>query len=136
MTNTADPDIIIHAGVPGLGYEAMEDGSGGYPSTAVDMVKLLREGGVVADYDRPPEERSELTHKAADMWLPILEVVKDLGIGVLGGCIVELVKDPRTRVHVKVGRRRNGQTTWIEASGERDDVVKTIDEFLSHEDDG
>lgn len=131
MTGDRSPDVIIHAGVPGIGLKTLADGSGGYPSTAVDMVKLFREANVEADYDRPPNERTEVTHHAADIWLPILEIVRDIGISVFAACVYDLAKDPRSKVHAKVGRRRNGETTWIEVSGDREDVIRAVDEFLS-----
>lgn len=134
MTSKPEPDIIIRPGVPGLGFESMEDGTAGYPSSATNLIKLLREHGTIAEYDRPSDKRSELAHKAADVWLPVLEIVKDVSIGVLSACIFELVTSPRSRVHVKIGRRRHGTTEWIEASGERDDVVEAIAQLLADED--
>jgi hypothetical protein len=47
--------------------------SGGvYPNTTVDVVKLLTEQGLSVDYVQPKEERSTLTLKAAEWWIPIL----------------------------------------------------------------
>lgn len=122
--------VIIRPGVPGLGFEELDGGHAGYASSADDLVKLLRERGVATDFDRPREERLEVTHKAADVWLPVIEVVRDLAIGVLGGCIVELVKDEKTRLHAKVGRSRRGATEWLELDGSRDEVIEAIDRFL------
>lgn len=126
---------MVRPGVPGLGYEVMSDGTAGYPSTAVDLIKLLAEQGVVAEFDRPIAERSEVTHKAADQWLPVLEAVRDIGLGVIGGCIIELVKNPKSRVHAKIGRRRKGEVEWLEVSGDRDEVVEMIEDFLHSDDD-
>lgn len=127
--------VIVHAGVPGLGLETLGDGTAGYPSTSDDLIKLLREKGVAAEYDRPLSERSEVMHKAADVWLPVLEIIRDLSLGVLGGCIVELVAAPRSRVHAKIGRKRKGETEWLEISGQRDEVIEAIDRFLEDDDD-
>lgn len=132
----AAASIVLRPGVPGLGLEALEDGTAGFPSTSDDLVKLLREQGVVAEFDRPLTERSEVTHQAADVWLPVLEIIRDLGIGVLGGCIVELVAEPTSRVHAKVGRNRKGKTEWLEISGQRDEVIEAIGDFLESGQDG
>jgi hypothetical protein len=133
MNSKDGVSVILRPGLPGLGYEALDDGTAGYPSTSEDFIKLLRERGVAADFDRPLTERSEVTHKAADIWLPVLEVVRDLSIGVLGSSIVALVADASSRVHAKVGRIRNGQTEWLEISGPRDDVIEAIDDFLEND---
>lgn len=135
MEDAGGPAVVLRPGVPGMGLETLDDGTAGYPSTSDDVIKLLLEQGVVAEYDRPLNERSEVTHKAADVWLPVLEIVRDLAIGILGGCIVELVAEPASWVHAKVGRKRKGETSWLEISGQRDEVIAAIDRFLEDEDD-
>jgi hypothetical protein len=134
MAEPGTPDVVIRPGIPGLGFEELDDSTAGYPSTSDDFIKLLRERGVAVDYDRPLSERSEITHNAADVWLPVLEIVRDLSTGVLAACIYDLVIHPASSVHAKVGRTRKGEMEWLEVSGGRDEVIETIDAFLEDDD--
>lgn len=130
------PDVLVLPGIPGK-RERLDDGRGAYPSTAVDIMKLLREQRVTVDYTEPGDRRAELTYHAADVWLPVLLWTADAlanGAGSLfAHAIIQLLgprRAERSVLHVKCGRQtREGDIRWFEAHGPGADVLKALREF-------
>jgi hypothetical protein len=126
-------DVVVLPGIPGK-REHLEDGRGAYPTTTVDVMKLLEEQGLRVSHAEPEERRAELTYHAADVWLPVLLWTSDAlanGAGSLfAHVIIQLLgqrQAERSVLHVKCGRQ--GDSRWFEAHGPGRDVLKALREF-------
>ena len=120
-------------GIPGK-RERLEDGRGAYPSTTVDVMKLLEEQGLGVSHVESDERRAELTYHAADVWLPVLMWTSDAlanGAGSLfAHVIIQLLGQQQAEqsvLHVKCGRQ--GDNYWFEAHGPGRDVLKALRGF-------
>lgn len=74
--------ILFLPGVPGLGLEPSIAASNPYPDTTIDLLKVMRSYGVDASFSEPRENRVDVAHRNADVWLPVVSVVGVHGVGV------------------------------------------------------
>ncbi|MDT0212571.1 hypothetical protein Q9R29_01615 [Rothia sp. ARF10] len=63
-----------------------------YPESTPDFVKSARLLGLEVHFTEHRETRRYVGFKALEDWLPVLEVTRDLLVGVEGGLLVELLK--------------------------------------------
>ncbi len=92
-SSAVDPSaIVVMPGLPGS-LTSPESGRPGYPSSTLVFVKVLRSAGYPIRV-APPEEVRELSHHAADIWLPIAE----FGLQVLAGGAGNVLSDVLMRV--------------------------------------
>jgi hypothetical protein len=132
--------VSVLPGIPGQ-MERLETGEGAYPSTTTDFVKLLREAGLTVEFVEEPDERREVSYQFADILIPTLLFIHDVGWAVavdyLTGAIRELFGGDRLKksdLHVKFGKRSaDGEARWFEADGKAEDVFKAMRE--AHMDD-
>jgi hypothetical protein len=85
-----ESQILICAGVPGKPGLTVEGGRP-YPDTAIDMAKAIRELGLTVSFEDDREDRKYVEYKAADVWLPILQVTVDVLTGISGGLFTMLI---------------------------------------------
>jgi len=131
--SAGNPDVLILPGIPGL-YERVPSGEGAYPVTTNDVIKMLREKGLNVEYSEARNERAEVGHNAADLWIPVLLFVQqtswDVVVSYVTAVITNLIGLPDTstrRLHVKVGiRRSNGEETFFDGSGKARDVLAAM----------
>jgi hypothetical protein len=130
-----------------------------YPMGTGDFMKLLREGGGSIDYANPDQQRVTVALYAAEYWVPIIIMVRDLLVGVEGALLADVIlewtrggrpvyesrehgearelpeseaTEPKDALlHVKIGAvdLSAGTIEWFEASGSRDDVLEGYREF-------
>ena len=132
----ASVDVLVMPGVPGK-RDRVEDGRGAYPSTAADVMKLLREEGVRVDYAESDDRRAELTYHGAEIWLPVLLWTSDSLANGAGSLFAHVIiqflgekEAERSVLHVKCGRQSGaGDKQWFEAHGPGKDVLKALREF-------
>ena len=86
------PQITVLPGVPGMDGLTVDDNRVPYPESTQDFVKCARLLGIAVGFTEPKEDRRYVGFKALEVWLPILEITRDLLIGVEGGLLVELLK--------------------------------------------
>jgi hypothetical protein len=133
---TETPDVLVLPGVPGK-RERLEDGRGAYPSTTIDVIKLLREEGIRVDRAEPDDQQAELTYHGAEVWLPVLLWTSDALANGAGSLFAHLIiqllgqrEAERSVLHVKCGRKSGtGDERWFEAHGPGTDVIKALREF-------
>jgi len=108
-----------------------------YPDSTIDFVKVIRERGLDVRYELAPEDRRYAGHKAAEHWLPILEIARDVLIGIEAGLLVELIKgyfgddEPdKELLHVdwRVTHEDGSEERFI-ADGHGDEVIEALDAF-------
>ena len=131
----AHPDVEV------LVFPRPADGR--YSHIAPDVVGILDEAGLAADYATDPLEAGTYTYKSIDVDLgAIVGIASTAGhlIGLVGG-IVELVRfflrQPGRKVIVDIGRKRGDDVDWvhIEAQGSPDDGAAVVREVMKAFDD-
>jgi hypothetical protein len=116
--------------------DRLESGKGAYPATTIDVIKLLREAGLSVEYAEAREDRAQVGHNAADMWIPVLvfmqQISWDVVVSYLTTVLTGLIGTPgvsNRRLHVKVGRRSaDGSERFFESSGTARDVLDAMRE--------
>jgi hypothetical protein len=143
-----EADFLLIPGFAGRDIELPKTGEVVYPSGTGDLMKLLREADATIEYADPDQPRVPLKLMAAEYWVPIVVMVKDLLVGVEGALLVDAIRawighggsgktvDEPTEerepiLHLKVGAAdlERGTVEWFEASGRRDDVFKGYEDF-------
>jgi hypothetical protein len=130
--------VMIMRGVPGLAMPTIDRDINPYPDTAVDFAKILRAAGlevVYEDVDR--SSRTYLTHNAADLWMPVIQVGIDLVVGMSAGLITNMIqryldrrKLEQTILHVDYRIvDGDGQVQAIRIDGRGPDVIEALSEF-------
>ena len=122
---------LIVPGLPGRADdpEAVENAL--YPSSTIDVVKLLREHGIAVDYAPVDKPRAELSLKAAELWVPLIIFARDVLAEGGAHVLVDVVWDRlhgrnhgKSILHLNVGSRgAGGQVEWFESHGHADDVL-------------
>lgn len=146
-------DVLVLPGFPDREIQLDEPASP-YPSTTVDVVKRLRQLGLGVDYAEPREARLEVTLKAFELWIPVLQVTQqvfiNLGVWQLirafelrsaardreqmtapvaddaGARDTESAESPLLHVRLAVVREGGHETRWIEADGSPEDVARVL----------
>ena len=134
-----DADVVIIPGIPGWSYPADEDKlQSPYPTTTIDMAKILRSEGLTVEHALPRGERQEISLKAAEYWLPVLvfsEAVNTtddlpLAVDLLIGAITKLLGAlllRRPRLNVRFGQGQpDGTVDFFEAHGDADSVFTAM----------
>lgn len=130
-------EVQIRAGVPGTGLERLEDGRYAYPSTTSDFSKLLSSHGFIVSYDQDRVDRVEVSHNAADSWLPVLAftqaVLATIPANIISTIIMQYFGSLGYRdknLHVKfIVTAPDGSEENFEAHGPGTKVVEAIDAF-------
>ena len=126
-------DVLIMPGVPGI-MERLDSGEGTYPVTTTDVVKLLQEIGLQVGYSEAREQRTQIGHNAADIWLPVILFLQqtswDVAVSYVTTVVTGLIGVPETskrRLHVKVGlRSADGIERFFEGSGKARNVLAAM----------
>src|SRR5262245_29205041 len=108
-----------------------------YPATAIDLAKLIRERGLTASFEDEADQRRYVQHNAADIWVPILEVTRDLLIGISGGLFTQLIVDwlgsdeaKKSILHVEYRiDDSDGNVKQFKAEGPGNEVLEALDSF-------
>lgn len=131
------PGVRIVAGTPGVSAAAGEGEIGRYPSSTTDIAKLLRERGLLVDFEHGRDKREYLSLHAADVWIPIIELTLEtllaVGSGLIGDVIGDWLKSgDATSSTLHVTYRvvdSDGVAQEYSAVGAADDVLRAIDRF-------
>jgi len=89
----AQGTVVVLPGVPNMDGLVVDDGRVPYPDTTPDFVKILRRHGLTVTFSEPREDRRYVTHKAFELWLPIVNFVFDALLALEAGILAELLKD-------------------------------------------
>ncbi len=80
-----DTDIVVLPGFPDDSSPIEESLSESiYPSSATDVVKLLRVEGLTVAYAVERSERRLMSKNSAEFWLPVIIAVSELGASCRG----------------------------------------------------
>jgi len=100
-SSVVDPSaIVVMPRLPGS-LSSPADGRPEYPSSTLIFVKVLRNAGYPIRVATPEDVR-ELSHHAADIWLPVAA----FGLQVLAGGAGNILADVLTRVFGSFPRRK------------------------------
>lgn len=129
--------VSIRSGVPGLGKVTPDAEHEPYPTSTIDVVKILREKGYDVSFDLEEEDRQYAGHFAADVWLPILEIAGSLLLGIAGNLMSQIIIDyigeaeaRRSVLHVEyIITRADGSSETFRADGTGEHVLRALDEF-------
>lgn len=127
--------VVVVPGVPAHS-KRLDSGQGLYPSTTIDIVKLLREAGLTVEYQEQREDRRTLGLKSIDIWIPILlfsrDIAWDVAVSYVSDAIHQLFDQrqlSRATLKVEVGREdRKGEAVWFKGEGKADDVIRAMRE--------
>lgn len=130
-------DIVLIPGVPHAPPIDVEEDI--YPTTTVDIVKILRSEGVRIDYADASAPRKTLDLKSTEVWLPIVVFTSEVAAHGLGGllthAILELLgRKPRSHIHARIGRVHSDQhdVEWLDVDGPADAATTLIERFLKN----
>ena len=145
--------FVVQPGFTSKPVTGPETGEDIYPSGTGDFMKLIRERGATIDYVDPDAPRVTMSLYAAEYWVPILVLVRDVLVSVEGDLIVDAIREwirggrphdatakeseleaSESRepvLHIKIGAADlDAQTIeWFEASGSREDVLEGLRTF-------
>ena len=101
------------------------------------MAEIICRQGYTAAFEDDEAHRKYISLKAADIWLPILQVTQELLIAISGGLFTDLIegllgerKSNEGILHVEYRVvDREGQIRYFKASGRGEDVLKAANEF-------
>jgi hypothetical protein len=114
------------------------------PSETLDIVKILREGGLSIDFAVSREDRVEVSINAAELWAPIIVFTTEALASGAGQLFASAIRDRvgldrigRAVLHVKTGRleTKNAEVEWFEGHGNGEDVLQALELFLAASDD-
>lgn len=131
-----ESQVLICAGVPWIPTLAVEGGRP-YPDTAIDLAKLIRERGLTVSFEDERERRKYVEHKVADVFLPILQVTRDVLVGISGGLFAMLIADllgvegaKKSILHVEYRIvDSDGSVEEFKAVGAGEEVLEALDSF-------
>ena len=101
------------------------------------MAKVIRERGFNPIFEVAKEDRKYVSHNAANIWSPILQVAQNLLLGTAGGLFSMLIWDLLGEDEAKskilhVEERvidADGTEHIFKADGKGEDVTKALNEF-------
>ncbi|MCU1488230.1 MAG: hypothetical protein JWN67_4976 [Actinomycetia bacterium] len=141
----AGVEVLVLPGFPDREVELGEPG-GAYPSTTLDVVKRLRALGLTVDFLEARSERREVTLKAHELWIPVLQVAQQVLIALGAWELTNALSlrstsrqkddaqspdsDPPI-LHVRLGvvREERRETRWIEVDGPPAEVARALQEL-------
>lgn len=98
--STEGPKFRFLPGIPGIELQDEKLNQIAYPDTAADLEKVLRQRGAIVEYSVSRELREEVGHRAADIWLPIIELVQLGGVSVALNLLSNVLYDMFIRKRV------------------------------------
>ena len=129
-------------GVPGLGLAPEVRNANAYPDTAIDLLKVMRSYGADVEFSQPRDQRVDVSHRDADIWLPIVSFVGDAGLnvslGILASAIYDLFKRrrnraadpddgrPDTNLHLEIRYMNSAGEHQVRLDGPPADVIEAI----------
>jgi hypothetical protein len=138
-----DIDIEVMPGVPDTGIQQTDEGKAAYPNTTVDIIKVFREQGMKVEWHHSKEDRAEVSHKAADIWLPVLAFTSQVCANTAGALFAQAIIDlfgPRKAensiLHVEFERVRGKDRQKFKATGRGADVLESMRKFDGDDDSG
>jgi hypothetical protein len=128
-------DVLVLPGFPDRDIEDIE-GKKVYPSDAIDVVKVLRGMGLTVEYTVPKPSRAIVSLKASDLWIPVLLVLQGVFINwgtsdLRDAFLLWRGRTAPKALHVKMGvlTEKGREVRWVQASGDPDAVISTIEIF-------
>jgi hypothetical protein len=134
--------VKILRGLPGSAIPDLPRDAHPYPDTAIDFAKVARAAGYEVAFEDPDRNgRTYIGRKAADLWLPVIQVGVDLLVGMTGGLLTNILQRWMDRrrlessiLHVDyriIGR--DGTAQSIQISGKGAEVLRALDAFERRE---
>lgn len=128
--------ILICAGIPGNPDLEVEGGRP-YPETAIDLAKVVRERGLTVSFEDERNHRKYVEHKAADIFLPILQVASGILEGISGGLFTMVIADllgaddaKKSILHVEYRIvHPDGNIEEFKGVGPGEQVLEALDSF-------
>ena len=133
-----DADIVVLPGFPDDSAQIeMSLSETNYPSTATDVVKLLRAEGLSVEYAVKRSERQLVSKNAAEHWLPIVIAVSEFGANTLTSALASIIAEQivaifggGSKLHVHCGvKEADGSYRFIKASGPPEAVIEAMESF-------
>lgn len=133
---SSESQILICAGIPGNPNLKVEGGRP-YPETAIDLAKVIRERGLTVSFEDERDHRKYVEHKAADVFLPILQVASSVLEGISGGLFTMVIaallgadeaKESILHVEYRIADS-DGNIEEFKAVGPGEQVLETLDSF-------
>ena len=133
-----DTDIVVLPGFPDDSSPIEESLSKSiYPSSATDVVKLLRVEGLTVAYAVERSERQLMSKNSAEFWLPVIIAVSELGASTLNSALASIIAERimapfghDSKLHVHCGiKEADGSYRFIKASGPAEAVVEAVEAF-------
>lgn len=131
-------DVVVLPGFPDAA-STPQDGHepAVYPSSATDVVKILRAEGLDVAYAVDRSERRLMSKNAAEHWLPVVVALTEFGANtltsVLASHIAEFIVSPferSSKLHVRCGKSTSdGDISYFSASGPPEVVLDALKEF-------
>ncbi len=131
---------MVRAGIPGM-QDPEDNGEHRYLGGTSDFVKLLREQGFTVSYEHDKTERTLVSYKSFDVWMPILDFTASVATNIPANIVATLIlnyfqnmkESPEdSTLHVKYSmRNKKGKIVEFEANGRGADVLKAIEKFDS-----
>lgn len=132
-----DLQIIVESGFPGKPNYSTPDGHP-YPSSASNVVKLLRQEGMQVEYAHEKSERRVVSLNALEVWLPILSFVGDVGANIPANIVATMIMNyfkgmkngtSDTLLHLEYEfQDSKGNKAKFSASGSPEHVISALKE--------
>jgi hypothetical protein len=134
---------VVVPGIPG-GPTVLPDGRLPFPTEAIDIVKMLQEGGLAVEFTVPRAERADVSLNAAELWAPIIIFSLDALANGAGDLLASAIRErigfggaDKAHLHLKVGKvtSRASKVEWLEADGPAREALEALEAFLQPSDD-
>jgi len=130
-------DAIVLPGIPGVEPPSAKEDI--YPSETIDLMKILREGGLRVEYLDPERERAEVAYRGyADYITPVLIFTQDALANGAGDLLAAAIRERASsfrrserKARMKVGKIKSPNLTvkWLDWEGPADEAVKALNKF-------
>jgi hypothetical protein len=127
-------DVIVLPGIPGVEPPSAKEDI--YPSDAIDLMKILREGGLRVEYLNPERERAEVAYRGyADYITPVLIFTQDALANGAGDLLAAAIRERASsfrrsdrKARMKVGKIESPDLTvkWLDWEGPADEAIVSI----------
>ncbi|WP_143036162.1 hypothetical protein [Lentzea fradiae] len=134
--------VVIRAGIP-ASHQGRGQGEPIYPDSVTDVAKLLRQEGVEVSYEHDRDQRKILSLNSAEVWIPVLAFVTDVGVNVPANIVATMIvnyfggrsRAEKSVLHVEFEESTpDGSQRKFNASGPGALVLEAIDKFGRQED--